>query len=73
MIGGVATRRSTFGTTINGHFVLDDVNCTGNESNIFECQHPTDIHANCQVARKEEAGALCGVTSGNIINKVKHD
>jgi predicted nucleic-acid-binding Zn-ribbon protein len=65
MIGGVATRRSTFGTTLKGHFVLNDVNCTGNESNIFDCQHPTDVHINCQVARNEEAGAVCGVTSGN--------
>ena len=67
MIGGVATRKSTFGMTIGGHFVLDDVNCTGNESNIFDCQYPTNKTANCQVAWRDEAGVLCGVTPGKIL------
>ena len=70
LVGGVATTGSTFGRTLGRtfgvHFVLNNVNCTGNESNIFDCQHPTDVHINCQVTRKEEAGALCGVTSGKV-------
>ena len=65
MLGGVATRQSTFGMTIKGHFVLNDVNCTGNESNIFDCQHPTDVHIHCKVIRSDEAGVFCGVSSGN--------
>ena len=69
MIGGVATRRSTFGVTIKGHFVLDDVNCTGRESNIFDCHNPTGQHMNCLVTRREEAGVLCGVTPGNFATK----
>ena len=50
--------------TIGGHFVLDDVNCTGNESSIFDCQHSS--MSDCQVSNKEEAGVLCGVSRGTI-------
>ena len=49
---------STFGTTIGGHFILDDVNCTGNESNIFDCPHP--LNTDCTVLNREEAGVICG-------------
>ena len=62
--GGVATNKSIFGRTIGGHFVLDDVNCTGNEYNIFDCQYPASSRPNCQVVRNEEAGVICGITSG---------
>ena len=53
---------STFGTTAGGFYFLDDVNCTGNESNIFDCQHPP--RTDCRVG-KEEAGVICGVTPGD--------
>ena len=59
--GGVATHESNFGTTVDGHFVLDDVNCTGNESNVFDCQYPPSTK--CDIGR-EEAGVICGVTPG---------
>jgi hypothetical protein len=55
---------SIFGRTVGGHFVLDDVNCTGNESNIFDCQYPTGSTPNCKVTNDEEAGVICGVTPG---------
>ena len=58
----MATHFSKFGTIDDGHFVLDDVNCTGNESNIFDCQYPPS--SKCIVG-KEEAGVICGVTPGN--------
>ena len=57
-VGGVAVNMSTFGMTVGGHFVLDNVNCTGNESNIFDCSHP--LSNDCRVSRKEEAGVICG-------------
>ena len=53
---------STFGTIVGGFYFLDDVNCTGNESNIFDCQYPP--RTNCRVG-KEEAGVICGVTPGD--------
>ena len=52
---------STFDTRMGADFVLDDVNCTGNESNIFDCPHPKSTR--CEIGR-EEAGAMCGVSSG---------
>ena len=63
-IGGVATHRSIFGMTTGLVFFLDDVNCTGNESSIFDCQHPPST--DCQVFRREEAGVICGVTPGKV-------
>ena len=61
VIGGVATRMSTFGGA-RSNFFLDDVNCTGNESNIFDCQYP--LSTNC-ITGLEEAGVICRVTPGN--------
>ena len=60
----MATNKSllNFGVTTGGQFVLDDVNCTGNESTIFDCQHSST--SNCKVSNKEEAGAICGITPG---------
>ena len=60
----MATTKSIFGRTIGGHFVLDDVSCTGTESDIFDCQYPMDSRPNCRVANNEEAGVICGVTQG---------
>ena len=63
-IGGVATHMSTFGMGIGiGTYILDDVNCTGSESNIFDCHYPKSTH--CYVGR-EEAGVLCGITAGKV-------
>ena len=59
-IGGVATHRSTFGR-VNSNYVLGDVNCTGNESNIFDCQHSQSVSC---TGGLEEAGVLCGVSKG---------
>ena len=60
-IGGLATHMATFGGAMS-NFFLDDVNCTGNESNIFDCQHP--LSTDCKTG-SEEAGVICGVTQGN--------
>ena len=56
--GGVAITNSIFGTTVGRDFILDDVNCTGNESNIFDCHHP--LRHDCIILRREEAGVICG-------------
>ena len=58
--GGVAITNSIFGTTVDRDFILDDVHCTGNESNIFDCGHP--LSNDCDVLRREEAGVICGGT-----------
>ena len=63
-VGGVAFKMSTLGMAVDGFYVLDDVNCTGNESNIFDCPHPSST--NCRVGR-EEAGVICGVTPGKLL------
>ena len=56
----MATSKSLFGTNEKGIYFLDDVNCSGNESNILECPHPP--RTNCR-HRLEEAGVICGVNS----------
>ena len=66
MTGGVATTKSIFGVSFGRNFVLDDVNCSGNESNIFECQYPGNSVHNCLVVNSEEAGVICGVTEGLV-------
>jgi hypothetical protein len=52
--------KSVFGITDGGFFILDDVNCTGNESNVFDCPHP--LRTDSRVSRREEAGVICGGT-----------
>ena len=56
----MATSKSLFGTNEKGVYFLDDVNCSGNESNILECPHPPST--NC-IHRREEAGVICRVTN----------
>ena len=57
----MATHKSTFGMVMSGFHALDGVNCTGNESYIVDCPHPPI--SDCSVG-SEEAGVICGVTSG---------
>ncbi len=61
--GGVAITKSVFGITDGGFFILDDVNCTGNESNVFDCPHP--LRTDCRISLREEAGVICGGTQSN--------
>ena len=60
--GGVAITNSILRKTDDGSgfFILDDVNCTGNESNVFDCSHP--LRTDCSVSLREEAGVICGGT-----------
>ena len=50
----VATRNSAFGE-VSQYFILDDVNCEGNETNILSCGH-TKME-NCWI--NEGAGVIC--------------
>ena len=59
--GGIATHQSIFGMPASGFYALDDVNCIGNETTIFNCDYPPKTK--CSVGR-EEAGVICGVDSG---------
>ena len=65
-IGGIATPNSTFGGIVNGDYFLDDVNCTGNETNILNCLRPS--RQSCgELSQREDAGVICGVTPGNDV------
>ena len=66
--GGVATTKSIFGITVGRDFILDDVNCTGKESNIFDCPHP--LSTNCRIFNREEAGVICGGTHTSSLDSV---
>ena len=59
----MATHKSIFGVSVGGFYAFDDLNCNGNESHIFDCQHP--LRADCGTDRGE-AGVLCGRTPGNF-------
>ena len=61
--GGVAVHMSTFGGGGSGFF-LDNVNCIGNESNVFDCGYSPKL--NCGVGREEAgpAGVTCRITPG---------
>ena len=45
-----------------GTIVLDDVNCNGNESSLFECSNPGLGVNNC--GHSEDAGVRCQVLEG---------
>ena len=57
---------STFSdSALDGFYVLTDVNCTGNESNIFDCHQLQSTNIFCRIGR-EEAGVICGVNPGLV-------
>ena len=41
----------------SGNIILDDVNCDGSESNLFECSHPGELTHNC--GHSEDVGVVC--------------
>lgn len=57
----IATVGSVFGPG-NGRIVLDQVECTGNESSLFECHHGKLGFKSCKP--EQEAGVLCGKPDG---------
>ena len=54
-INSFATNRSTFGS-VSPDFIMDDVQCTGHEANIFQCSRRLEGH-NC--GPSEGAGVRC--------------
>lgn len=44
--------------------MLDDVDCDGSESNLFQCGHNTIYHHNC--VHDENVGVACGSIIGHI-------
>ena len=52
---GTFTRESQFGNAPGGNFGMDDVKCSGSETDIRDCSHVT--HDDCGAG--EAAGAIC--------------
>ena len=51
--------QSAFGQGPSGsRFVLDNLNCTGNESSVFDCPHNGEWNEDCRA--NEIAGVRCG-------------
>ena len=71
--GGIATNFSTFSKSFERTldrgvtYLLDDVNCTGNESRIDECRHPGVSLQDCRSEPGLIAGVICDISPGNIL------
>ena len=59
---GTFTTNSKFGNPPNGDFGMDDVKCTGSETDIRDCPHVT--RDDCGTG--EAAGAICSNHLGSI-------
>ena len=56
-IGAVPTLRSFFGEFLPAFFWLKSVNCSGNESSLYECQVEKVVNDTCHFS--ERAGVMC--------------
>ena len=55
---GTAVSSAYFGKG-SGPIWLDDMSCYGNESSLFDCQHPGIGVENC--GHRRDAGVICGM------------
>ena len=58
---GAQARRDAFFGTGRGPIFLDDLNCTGNESDLFECVSINDC------GHSEDAGVICQENGKTVI------
>ena len=56
-IGAVPTLRSFFGEIVPAFFWLKSVNCSGNESSLYDCQVEKVVNDTCHFS--ERAGVVC--------------
>ena len=63
---GTAVGSAGFGQG-SGTILLDNVQCTTNQSNIFDCIHTGFENHNCW--HGEDAGVRCGSVSGGVSGK----
>ena len=56
--GAIPFSRAAFGQG-TGNIILDNLNCNGNESNIFDCPHNGENVHNC--GHDEDAGVFCPI------------
>ena len=69
--GAVALHSATFRQG-GGPIFLDNVVCTGNESNLVECQHP-GIARSQYCTHSEDAGVICpGKTASQVASAWIH-
>ena len=61
---GIAKAKAHFGEG-SGSIWMDDLECTGDEFNVFDCKHNGWGEHNCE--HKEDAGIVCGATSSKLI------
>ena len=54
--GAVAFSNALFGAG-TGPIHLDNVDCTGSESNLIDCQHISNVY--CRHGHNEDAGVRC--------------
>ena len=68
----IYTQSSPFGHgPVPRSFVLDDVECVGNETSVFDCPHKTEFDHNCYAG--EWAGVKCKISNSQLFYKLKKD